>query len=78
MNFHQKFQNFLKFSQTIVFFVQKRENLTHGIESFCKIGENKAFFAIFFRNFLQNFEISPASGGGGVRPPDPLQGRIPY
>ena len=45
------------------------------LKFFCKIGENTAFFAIFFRNFLQIFENSPASGGLRTRTPtrpDPL------
>ena len=45
------FQIFSKISQTIVFFVKTRENLTQGFEIFLKIDQNNAFFAILKRNF---------------------------
>ena len=33
LNFYQKFQIFLKFSQQFVFFVQTREKVTHGLSN---------------------------------------------
>ena len=40
-----------------------------ALKIFCKIGENTAFFAIFFRNFFANFR--KFSGVRGAQPPGP-------
>ena len=48
---------FSKNSQTIVFCVKTRENLTRGFEFFLKIDENNAFLLFskeIFENFLKN------------------------
>ena len=52
------FENFLKNSSQIVFFVKTRENLTQGFETFFKI-DRIFHFLLFsnekFENFLKNF-----------------------
>ena len=67
--FIKNFQNFLKISKTIVFFVQTRENLTHGFEIFLKNRRKYSIFAIFWGNFFANFR--KFSGVLGAPPPDP-------
>ena len=62
-------------SQTIVFVVQKCENLTHSLLTYFEKYAKIMHFLQFSKEiFLQIFENSPASGGG-LRPPDPLRGR---
>ena len=46
------FKIFSNFPQTIVFFVQTRENLTNGFENFLQNRRKCSIFAIVFGNFL--------------------------
>ena len=70
MKFSSKiFKIFSNYPQTIVFFVQTRENLTDGFDFFLQIRRKDSIFAIFFRKFFQIFENSPASGPPTLNPP---------
>ena len=73
LNFHQKFS---KFSQTIVFFVQTRENLTRGFKNFLQNRLKYNIFCNFLLEFFANFR--KFSGVRRAPPPDPLRGRTPY
>ena len=68
LNFHQKFQRFLKIPQQFVFRPNARKINTGFVKFFCKMSLN-FIFALFFRKFLQIFENSLAFGG--LRPQDP-------
>ena len=70
--FIKKFQKFLKISQQVVFFVQTREKLTHGLFNFFwKICSDNAFLAIFLK-FFENFrKFSGVRGAPPKMPPPP-------
>ena len=74
--FIKKFQNFLKISQTIVFFVQTRENLPHGFEIFLQNRRKYSIFCNFLREFFCKFsKILRRPGApphGPPTRPDPL------
>ena len=54
--FIKNFKNFLKISKKIVFFVQTREKLTHGLLNSLEYMLNNAFLAIFLGKFFKIFK----------------------
>ena len=67
--FIKNFQIFLKISQTIVFVVQKPENLPHGFAIYLQNIGNSAFFAIFFGIFSKFSNILWRPGASAPRTP---------
>ena len=68
LNFYQKF---LKVSQQFVYFVQTRENLTHGLLNFCEKYAKIMHLSNFHKKFFENFRTLSDVRGGGLRPRTP-------